>query len=105
MHYQPPQVQSGSNPKAKVNAYYRPRPALDAEARMQQMGPFPPARGPQQLPSSQVPLSPVSPTRDSSTQRPGDSPVPMKPMKLASKSESPVATQLPVPPQNGDTPS
>jgi len=106
MHYQPPRIQSGPSPKAKVNAYYRPRPALDAEARMQQMGPYPPVpHGPQQLPTSQAPLSPVSPTRDSSTQRPGDAPMPMRPMKPASKNGSPVANQLPVLPQNGDTTS
>lgn len=103
MHYQPPPIQSGPNPKAKGNAYYRPRPALDAEARLQQMAQCLPApHGPQHLPSSQPPPSPVSPTRDTSTQRPGDAPMHMKP---ASKNGSPVAKQLPVPQQNGDTPS
>lgn len=75
MHYQPPSLRPG--PNAAVNSYYRPRPALDAEARMQQKGQCPPApHGLQHLPSSQVPLSPVSPTRDSSTQLSGDAPVP-----------------------------
>ena len=96
MHYQPP-------PPAKptVNAYYRPRPALDAEARMQ-MAQYPPAHGPQHLPSSRAPPSPVSPTRDSSTRPPGDAPLPMKP--AASKNESQGTNQLPIPQQSEDTP-
>ena len=92
MHYQPPSLQSG--PKATVNTYYRPRPALDAEARMQQMAQYPPAHGPQHPLSSRMPLSPFSPTRDSSTQPPGDAAILTKP--AASKNESPVANQLPI---------
>lgn len=95
MHYQPPPPKSDSKPT--VNAYYRPRPALDAEARMQQMAQYPQA--PQ---SSRAPLSPVSPTRDSSTQLPRGAPILMKP--VASMNESPVTNQLPTPKQSGNTP-
>jgi hypothetical protein len=107
MHYQPPPLKSKPNPT--VNAYYRPRPALDAEARMQQKAhfsqyaPAPHAHHqiyPQHLP--QAPLSPVSPTRNSSTQRPGDAPAPTMP--TVTKNEAPVAIQLPTPQQIGDTP-
>lgn len=94
MHYQPPPLKSDSKPT--VNAYYRPRPALDAEARMQQMAQYPPV--PQ---SSRAPLSPVSPTRES-TQLPNDAPIPMRP--AASMNESPLTNQLPTPKQSGDTP-
>ena len=93
VHYQPPPLKS--DPKATVNTYYRPRPALDAEARMQQMTQYSPV--PHGLPSSQAPLSPVSPTRGSS-QLPSDAPMPTKP--VASKGESPVTSQLPTPQQN-----
>ena len=104
MHYQPPPQKS--DPNATVNAYYRPRPALDVEARMQQMAHHPqytPASHDlQHLPLSRAPLSPISPTRDSSTKLQGDAPAPTKP--ATSKNESPVAIQLPTPQQNGDTP-
>jgi len=107
MHYQP---QLKPDPNVKVNAYYRPRPALDAEAKMQMVHypQYPPALYgphqpyPQHLPPSGAPLSPVSPTRGLSTQLSDGASARMKP--TVSKNKSPVATQLPTPQQNGDTP-
>ena len=95
MHYQPPPLKLDSKPT--VNAYYRPRPALDAEARMQQMVQYPPA--PQ---SSRAPLSPVSPTRDSSTQLSSDALILTRP--AASMNESSVTNQSPTRKQSGGTP-